>query len=61
MGADSSIWGEMPTEPLAVGKRYDFHEFGWHPGNVGSNGKCRLRAGPLRGGRSKASGEIWDF
>ncbi len=22
--------------PLAVGKWYDFHEFGWHLGNVGS-------------------------
>ena len=24
------------TVPLAVGKRYDFHEFGWYMGNVGS-------------------------
>ncbi len=23
------------TIPLAVGKWYDFHEFGWHLGNVG--------------------------
>ena len=23
------------TVPLAVGKWYDFHEFGWHMGNVG--------------------------
>ena len=23
------------TVPLAVGKRYDFHEFGWYMGNVG--------------------------
>ncbi len=22
--------------PLAVGRWYDFHEFGWHMGNVGS-------------------------
>ena len=25
------------TVPLAVGKWYDFHEFGWYMGNVGSN------------------------
>ena len=24
------------TVPLAVGKWYDFHEFGWYMGNVGS-------------------------
>ena len=24
------------TVPLTVGKWYDFHEFGWHLGNVGS-------------------------
>ena len=23
------------TVPLAVGKWYEFHEFGWHMGNVG--------------------------
>ena len=23
------------TVPLAVGKWYDFHEFGWYMGNVG--------------------------
>ena len=23
------------TVPLAVGKRYEFHEFGWYMGNVG--------------------------
>ena len=25
------------TVPLAVGKWYDFHEFGWYMGNVGSS------------------------
>ena len=25
------------TVPLAVGKWYDFHEFGWYMGNVGSD------------------------
>ena len=25
------------TVPLAVGKWYEFHEFGWHMGNVGSS------------------------
>ena len=25
------------TVPLAVGKWYDFHEFGWYMGNVGLN------------------------
>ena len=25
------------TVPLAVGKWYDFHEFGWYMGNVGSH------------------------
>ena len=25
------------TVPLAVGKWYEFHEFGWHMGNVGLN------------------------
>ena len=25
------------TVPLAVGKWYEFHEFGWHMGNVGSD------------------------
>ena len=41
------------TVPLAVGRGYDFHEFGWHLGNVGSNleteshGKCWLDAGLL--------------
>ena len=25
------------TVPLAVGKWYEFHEFGWYMGNVGSN------------------------
>ena len=28
------------TVPLAVGKWYEFHEFGWHMGNVGSNNLC---------------------
>ena len=28
------------TVPLAVGKWYDFHEFGWYMGNVGSNNAC---------------------
>ena len=27
------------TVPLAVGKRYDFHEFGWYMGNVGLSKK----------------------
>ena len=36
------------TVPLAVGKWYDFHEFGWYMGNVGlrlvsSLLHCRLR------------------
>ncbi len=25
---------EVDTVPLAVGRWYDFHEFGWHLGNV---------------------------
>ena len=25
------------TVPLAVGKWYEFHEFGWYMGNVGSD------------------------
>ena len=25
------------TVPLAVGRWYDFHEFGWHLGDVGSS------------------------
>ena len=29
------------TVPLAVGKWYDFHEFGWYMGNVGSGGIFR--------------------
>ncbi len=27
------------TVPLAVGKWYEFHEFGWYMGNVGYSGK----------------------
>ena len=32
------------TVPLAVGKWYEFHEFGWHMGNVGYNSIDVLRA-----------------
>ena len=35
------------TVPLAVGKWYDFHEFGWYMGNVGTDN----RTGLLNGGR----------
>ena len=28
------------TVPLAVGKWYDFHEFGWYMGNVGLTSPC---------------------
>ena len=41
------------TVPLAVGKWYDFHEFGWYMGNVGSmiristTLKCRLKAATM--------------
>ena len=30
--------------PLAVGRWYDFHEFGWHLGNVGLYGLNELAA-----------------
>ena len=30
------------TVPLAVGKWYEFHEFGWYMGNVGLNNPKRL-------------------
>ena len=33
------------TVPLAVGKWYDFHEFGWYMGNVGSS-KTERSNGP---------------
>ena len=29
-------WLHRGYSPLAVGKWYDFHEFGWYMGNVGS-------------------------
>ena len=29
------------TVPLAVGKWYDFHEFGWYMGNVGLRNKTK--------------------
>ena len=32
------------TVPLAVGKWYDFHEFGWYMGNVGQDSQASLRA-----------------
>ena len=32
------------TVPLAVGKWYDFHEFGWYMGNVGSDNTLRYLA-----------------
>ena len=32
------------TVPLAVGKWYDFHEFGWYMGNVGLRIFMRIRA-----------------
>ena len=35
------------TVPLAVGKWYDFHEFGWYMGNVGSYFLVRLGLGGL--------------
>ena len=37
------------TVPLAVGKWYDFHEFGWYMGNVGTDVSVlrRIRAMPL--------------
>ena len=52
------------TAPLAVGKWYDFHEFGWYMGNVGPNTffdipnckvfrqvpRCAARAPNLSGG-----------
>jgi hypothetical protein len=28
-------WLQGDKVPLVVGKWYDFHEFGWHLGNVG--------------------------
>ena len=28
-------WLHRDTVPLAVGKWYEFHEFGWYMGNVG--------------------------
>ena len=31
------------TVPLAVGKWYDFHEFGWYMGNVGQGNKARSK------------------
>ena len=36
------------TVPLAVGKWYDFHEFGWYMGNVGLS-----RENPFGSGRIK--------
>ena len=38
------------TVPLAVGKWYDFHEFGWYMGNVGLGKYCLSR--PLERGFS---------
>ena len=40
------------TVPLAVGKWYDFHEFGWYMGNVGLSNShinfvCLFTAQPL--------------
>ena len=50
------------TVPLAVGKWYDFHEFGWHMGNVGfidetgaSTKMARLRGRAKRGERCRAA------
>ena len=43
------------TVPLAVGKWYDFHEFGWYMGNVGKDTTSRDTAFgvglPLESGR----------
>ena len=36
------------TVPLAVGKWYDFHEFGWYMGNVGQEKFDSLRSGRLQ-------------
>lgn len=30
------IWAELPEGPRCLLRWYDFHEFGCHPGNVGS-------------------------
>ena len=37
--------GKEDTVPLAGERQYDFHEFGWHVGNVGClpNGEDRVR------------------
>ena len=35
------------TVPLAVGKWYDFHEFGWYMGNVGSVLPCLYEIEPV--------------
>ena len=47
------------TVPLAVGKWYEFHEFGWYMGNVGlkaevvcTNLRCRLCGVVSTGGRN---------
>ena len=52
------------TVPLAVGKWYDFHEFGWYMGNVGYYkwSKEFLEAGKRRlagdTARSASTGEV---
>ena len=54
------------TVPLAVGKWYDFHEFGWYMGNVGyswskeflESGKRRLAADTAR---AATSSEVTDL
>ena len=42
------------TVPLAVGKWYEFHEFGWHMGNVGliNFATIAARSMPATSGRS---------
>ena len=39
------------TVPLAVGKWYDFHEFGWYMGNVGQYSGLPFQKGKPRQGR----------
>ena len=54
------------TVPLAVGKWYDFHEFGWYMGNVGQGmegdaragaGGTLVQAGSRRGSGTGTAGE----
>ena len=45
------------TVPLAVGKWYDFHEFGWYMGNVGLT--KYLPSQPMPSAQGLISSTVW--